>query len=157
MGSESGAAVMARALGYGTCMGALIGGPLVTAVFAAVVGYHAGIAGVVLFSITCVVGGVIGALVGLASAIVPGLVLAAAGGFFRRHLPAARVVAAIACGSPLAAIVALIADDPSVSAGSRGADLAVVFAIGAAVAVTSVRYVVTGRKCFVARRLLRMN
>jgi uncharacterized membrane protein YczE len=86
-------------------------------------------------------------------AIVLGLVLAAARDFFRRHLPVARVLAAFVCGLLLDAITSLTYDDPAAFANGHREVVAGVFALGAAVAAMSVRYVVTGSKCFAAQCL----
>jgi uncharacterized membrane protein YczE len=134
-------------------MGGLIGGPLIGAAIVVIGGTRGIPAGLLVTA----VGGLVGALIGLACAVVPGLVLAAARGFFRRHLPLARVLAAVVCGLLLDAITSLTYDDPAAFANGHREVIAGVFALGAAVAAMSARYVVTGSKCFVARCLLKLN
>lgn len=153
MGKESWAGIMFRALVYGACTGGLVGGPLI-GVAIVVAGGGSGIDAGLYVS---VVGGVIGALIGLACAMVPGLVLAAARGFFRRRLLLARVFAAFWCGLVLAAFMSLTFGDPATFANEHREIIGGVFALGAAVAAVGVRFVVTGSKCFMARCLLRLS
>jgi hypothetical protein len=144
---------MFRALVYGACMGGLIGGLsalVAVAVFVGPTEFGFGLALSPVVGAAC-------ALCGLACMVGPGLVLAIARTYFRRRLRLARAVAAGAGGLLLGALEALTYDNPAGYNREEWVLIAEVFAVGAALAAMGAGYVVTGRKCLVARRFLRLK
>ncbi|MBR7837665.1 hypothetical protein KDL01_30575 [Actinospica durhamensis] len=143
--------VMLRALAAGITMGVLAGGLLAVGMAFGPPG------GWPLFGVLvlAVIGGIIGALVGLACAIPTGLILAAARHFLERHLRLARVYASALGGLVLASLTVagygLRVSGPS----ADGWFIAAAFALGAAVAGLNIKFVVTGKQCLVARCLTR--
>jgi hypothetical protein len=154
MGKGSWGGVIVRALIYGACMGCLItaGGMLVAAVvFMGGSGIGAGLVASPAF-------GVAGAISGLLCMIVPGLILATGRGYFRQHLRHARLVAACAGGVPIATFELLANGGNPAGYGSwEWESIALVLVAGAAVGAMGAGYVATGRKCVVARRVLRLK
>jgi hypothetical protein len=144
---------MQRALVYGTCMGALTGGPVFGAFFvlAAVIGgpqlIAAGLA-------VTVVGGALGAVIGLLGAVLPGIVMASMSRYFRGHPRIARACAAAISGLQVDAVFVLGHASPGAATATNGgiAFLVFAFALFAAVGAYSPNYVIDGRKCAPTRR-----
>ena len=149
-------AVMRRALVYGACMGALIGGPIFGATFvlAALIGGPQLIAAGLVVT---VVGGFLGGVIGLVGAVLPGLVIASMSRYFREHPHIARACAATTSGLEVDA--AFVVGHGSLGAATATAGsiafLVFAFAVFAAVGAYSLNYVIADRQCAPARRALR--
>lgn len=156
MDETSSGAVILRALGYGICMGAVTGGPGIAAFFASsAVVAGPGVLGLSL--IVTVIGGVLGGLVGLAAAVLPGIVVASASDCFRRHLLVARLCTALISGLEVD-VVFVIGHRGFGAAASTGGGVAFLvgaFSLFAAVGAYGTKYVLDGRKCRAAVRALR--
>jgi drug/metabolite transporter (DMT)-like permease len=95
-----------------------------------------------------IIGGVVGALFGLACAIPAGLILAAGRRFLEPHPHLARIY-----GGALGGLV--LACGPTFTSPRSNGSIAAAFALGAAVGWLNTKYVVTGHKCLAARCLTR--
>lgn len=149
-------AVMGRSLLYGASMGALTGGPVVGAFFvleAALLGPRMILVGLV----ATVVGGVIGAAVGLVAAVLPGLTVASASGYLRGHPRIARLYAAAVSGLEIDAVFVVGHGGLGAATATGGGVAFLVFAFGlfAAVGGYGLNYALVGQACAPARRVLR--
>jgi hypothetical protein len=154
--------VMRRALVYGTCMGALVGGPVFGALFVLVPLFAFGAVGdalpmIGLGLLATAIGGVSGGVIGLFSAILPGTVVAWKRDGFRRQPRVARVCAAAVSGLEIDTVFVIAKGGPVAAAATSGgvAFLVLAFALFAAAGAYGLEYVVTGRTCGPARRALR--
>jgi len=143
--------VMLRALAAGVIVGTLTGA-LLAADIAVDLPSGSSFPG---FLLTAVIGGIIGALVGLACAIPAGLILAAGRHFLERHVRFARVSGGVLGGLLLASLTAAGYGLTVSGPGSDGWFIAAAFALGAASGGLNVKFVVTGTRCFAARCLTR--
>jgi hypothetical protein len=154
--------VVRRALVYGACMGALVGGPVFGALFVLVPLFVFGAVGDVLPMIglgllVTAIGGVSGGVIGLFSAILPGAVAAWKRDGFRRRPRVARVSAAALSGLEIDTVFVIAKGGPAAAAATSGgvAFLVLAFVLFAAAGAYGLEYVVTGRTCKPARRALR--
>lgn len=156
MDRDSRSAIMGRALLYGACMGALIGGPIFGATFvlAAVIGgprlIAAGLA-------VTVIGGALGGVIGLMGAVLPCLVITSMSHYFREHPRIARACVAAISGLEVDAAFVLGHGGLGAATATSGSIAFLVFAstLFAVVGGYSVNYVLANRKCVPARRALR--
>lgn len=146
--------VILRALGAGVTMGALVGGLLATAL---AVGppSHSPLSNILMLVL---LGGAIGALIGVGCAIPTGLILAAGRHFLARHLRFAQVYGGLVGGVLLALLYVVgygltMSGGPSGPSGpeSEGWFITTAFGVGLAVSGFNTRFVVTGRQCLAAR------
>jgi hypothetical protein len=149
-------AIMRRALVYGACMGALIGGPVFGALFAlaAVVG---GPRTILVALLVTVIGGALGGMVGLVAAVLPGMAVASASDYLRGRPRIARACAAAVSGLEIDAVFVVGHGGLGAAAATGGgiAFLIFAFSLFAAVGAYGLNYVVTGQTCPPARGALR--
>lgn len=156
MSAQSRWTVMGRALMYGAWIGAVIGGPIVGG-FCLVIALIGG-PRVLLFALAVtVIGSVVGGLVGLVSAVLPGVVLSSAHGRLRGRMRIASVVAATVCGVEIDSVFVIGKGGLGDAARTAGgiAFLGFAFVLFAIVGAGGPNYVLGDRKLVRGCRCLR--